>query len=201
MKGNNWKNSKNKQTKLIQSSFSFFLRFSSGSSAQFDLFLTLCLESSCSPEHEPPVCWQGAVIFHCCMKALDGWRQWTILITGSASILLLSLSVKLFTPKRPLAAGLVFTSRINQGQIVHPYATFSSWPGVHIKNQSGSNCRIPILCFITPTSTFFKILFTTVLSQWDFSHGKFGLPSTEKASCNRVSLPYLWCMLGVLVFP
>ena len=26
--------------------------------------------------------------------------------------------------------------------------------------------------------------FTTALSQWDFSHGKFGLPSPGKASCN-----------------
>ena len=45
-----------------------------------------------------------------------------------------------------------------------------------------------------------KILFTTVLSQWDFSHGKFGLWSSRKASCDRVMLPNLWCMLGIWVF-
>ena len=39
---------------------------------------------------------------------------------------------------------------------------------------------------------FFFLLFTTVLSQWHFSHGKYGLPSPGKASC--------YCMLGVLVF-
>ena len=34
-----------------------------------------------------------------------------------------------------------------------------------------------------------------------FSHGKFGLPSPGKASCDRVALPNLRCMLDVLVFP
>ena len=48
---------------------------------------------------------------------------------------------------------------------------------------------------------FFTLLFTTVLSQWNFSHGKFGLPSPGKASCNSVALPNLQGMLGVLVFP
>ena len=43
---------------------------------------------------------------------------------------------------------------------------------------------------------FFKKLFTTVLFQWDFFHGIFGLPCLGKASCNRVVLP----MLSVLVF-
>uniref|UniRef100_UPI003AF6B331 hypothetical protein n=1 Tax=Thiolapillus sp. TaxID=2017437 RepID=UPI003AF6B331 len=43
-------------------------------------------------------------------------------------------------------------------------------------------------------------LFTTVLSQLALSHGKFGLPSPRKASCNRVTLPKLWCTLGILVF-
>ena len=47
---------------------------------------------------------------------------------------------------------------------------------------------------------FFFLLFTTVLSEWDFSHGKFGLLSPGKASCDRVALPNLPCMLGVLVF-
>ena len=31
---------------------------------------------------------------------------------------------------------------------------------------------------------FLLLLFTTVLSQWDFSHGKFRVPSRGKASCN-----------------
>ena len=44
-----------------------------------------------------------------------------------------------------------------------------------------------------------KILFTTVLSQWDFSHGKFGLLSPRKASCDRVALLNLRRMLNVLV--
>ena len=47
----------------------------------------------------------------------------------------------------------------------------------------------------------FLFFFTTVLSQWDLSHGKFGLPSPEKASCDRVVLPNLRCMLSVLAFP
>ena len=40
----------------------------------------------------------------------------------------------------------------------------------------------------------FFFFFTTALSQWDFSHEKFGLPSTGKASCDRVALPNLRCM-------
>ena len=51
-----------------------------------------------------------------------------------------------------------------------------------------------------PLPLFF-IFWTTVLSQWDISHGKFGLPSPGKASCDTVALPNLLCMLGVLVFP
>ena len=45
------------------------------------------------------------------------------------------------------------------------------------------------------------VVLRIVLSKWDFSHGKFGLPSTGKASCDRVALPNLRCMLGILVFP
>ena len=41
---------------------------------------------------------------------------------------------------------------------------------------------------------------TAALSYWDFSHGKFRLLSLGKASCNRVALPNLRCMLGVLAF-
>ena len=37
----------------------------------------------------------------------------------------------------------------------------------------------------TLTHFFDFILFTTVLSKWDFSHGKFGLPSLRKASCDK----------------
>ena len=44
-------------------------------------------------------------------------------------------------------------------------------------------------------------IFAAILSQWDFSQRKFGLPSPGKASCDRVALPNLRCMLGVLVFP
>ena len=46
-----------------------------------------------------------------------------------------------------------------------------------------------------------QFFLTTVLSHWGFCHGKFGLPYLGKASCNRVSLPKLWCTPGVLVFP
>ena len=42
--------------------------------------------------------------------------------------------------------------------------------------------------------------FTTVVSQWNSSHGKFGMLSPVKASCDIVALPKLLCMLGVLVF-
>ena len=38
---------------------------------------------------------------------------------------------------------------------------------------------------------FFYVLFTAVLSSWDFSHGKLGLPSQGKASRDRVALPNL----------
>ena len=40
---------------------------------------------------------------------------------------------------------------------------------------------------------FLLLLFTAVLSQWGFSHGKFGLPSLGKASCDRVALPKQRC--------
>ena len=48
---------------------------------------------------------------------------------------------------------------------------------------------------------FVNTFFTTVLSQYDFSHGKLRLLFSGKASCNRVALPNLLCILGVLVFP
>ena len=54
---------------------------------------------------------------------------------------------------------------------------------------------------VTPASSFFFLFFfTTVLFQWDFFHGKFRLLSPGKASCNRVALPNLLCMLGVWCF-
>ena len=37
---------------------------------------------------------------------------------------------------------------------------------------------------ISETFYFTFLLFTTVLSQWDFSHGKFGLISPVKSSCD-----------------
>ena len=54
------------------------------------------------------------------------------------------------------------------------------------------------VCFLH--FTFFVTFFATVLSQWDFAHRKFGLPSMGKTSCDRAALPNLQCMLGVLVF-
>ena len=43
--------------------------------------------------------------------------------------------------------------------------------------------------------------FSTVSSQWDLSHAKFGLLYPGKASFDRVALPNQGCMLDVLVFP
>ena len=53
---------------------------------------------------------------------------------------------------------------------------------------------------------YFYFYNTTVLSHWDFSNGKFGLPLPTpspggNASSDRVALPNLQCMLGDLVFP
>ena len=45
------------------------------------------------------------------------------------------------------------------------------------------------------------IFFTTVLSQWDFSHGKFGLPSPGESQLQQSRATQLGCVLGVLVFP
>ena len=45
-----------------------------------------------------------------------------------------------------------------------------------------------------------RIFFTTVLFHWNFSHWKFQLLSLQKASCDRITLNNLRCMLGVLVF-
>ena len=48
---------------------------------------------------------------------------------------------------------------------------------------------------------FFLVFLQLYCPIWDYSHGKFELPSPGKASCDRVVLPNLWCMLGVSVFP
>ena len=56
-------------------------------------------------------------------------------------------------------------------------------------------------CFFSFFSfLFFIFIFYKCMSPWDFSRGKFGLLSPGKVSCNRVALPNLLCVLGVLVF-
>ena len=57
-----------------------------------------------------------------------------------------------------------------------------------------------ILLLVLSLCIFF-FSFTSVLSYWDFTHGKFGLLFPGKASCDRVTLPDQRCMLGVLMFP
>ena len=64
----------------------------------------------------------------------------------------------------------------------------------------GEGRQITQSSFLIFTS-FFKIRFSTVLSQWDFSHGKFGLLSRGKPAATESRVPNLLCMLGVLVFP
>ena len=54
--------------------------------------------------------------------------------------------------------------------------------------------------FLSFFLSFFHPL-TTVFSHSDFSHEKFGSFSPDKASYDRIALPYQRCMLGVLVFP
>ena len=69
--------------------------------------------------------------------------------------------------------------------------------------QDDHVCKMCMLCqeptFLSsslvksePTLKFFSL---TVLSNWDFSRGKFELLSLGKASCDRVVLPNVWCML------
>ena len=55
-----------------------------------------------------------------------------------------------------------------------------SYPG-HC--MSGTNYKVRPVVNHDNHFFFFKV-FTTVLSQWDFSLGKFGLPSPGKASCD-----------------
>ena len=62
----------------------------------------------------------------------------------------------------------------------------------------------PLFFQIKPTLSvrlFFWGGYTIVLSYWDFAQGKVRLLYQGKASCDRVMLPNLWYMLGVLVFP
>ena len=66
---------------------------------------------------------------------------------------------------------------------------------VAAKMLKGESSRIFCFCF------FFWGGELTVLSHWDFSHGKFGSFSRRNASCDGIALPNLRCMLGVLVFP
>ena len=85
-----------------------------------------------------------------------------------------------------------------KGSMTISTATCSSWRGVGFVRL--------YLAVVSPwhdTKLFcsLSVFFTTVLFQWDFSHRKFGLPSLGKASCDRVALPNLRCMLCVLVLP
>ena len=52
-------------------------------------------------------------------------------------------------------------------------------------------CVVSCVCFFV----------FNLLCQKDFSYGKFLFPSPGKASCDRVALPNLRCMVGVSVFP
>ena len=65
-----------------------------------------------------------------------------------------------------------------------------------LATDSSSSSAVSVSYF-----SLLTLLFTIVLSQWDFSHGKFGLPSPGKTSHDRVALPNLRRTLGVLVFP
>ena len=53
----------------------------------------------------------------------------------------------------------------------------------------------PVVNFCLFVFTFYNCIVPKGFLQW-----KFGLPSQGKASCDRVVLPYLRCMLVVLVF-
>ena len=62
------------------------------------------------------------------------------------------------------------------------------FPATGFHRKQGDQTSKPVIFF------FFYNFFTTVLSQWDFSHGKFRLPSPGKASWDTVMLPNLGCM-------
>ena len=50
-------------------------------------------------------------------------------------------------------------------------------------------------------SEHFEVKFLSFNFESDILHWKFGLLSPVKASCDRIALPNLRWMLGVLVFP
>ena len=60
--------------------------------------------------------------------------------------------------------------------------------------------HIHVTSFVSNHKRVFFVFFTTVLFHWVFSHGKLGLLSLAKANCDRVALPNLQCMLGVLFY-
>ena len=72
-------------------------------------------------------------------------------------------------------------------------------PTHHTPHHTPSFSAVLLLFFFFLFFFLFSF-FTSVLSPWDFSRGKFGLLSPGKVSCNRVALPNLLCVLGVLVF-
>ena len=57
-----------------------------------------------------------------------------------------------------------------------------------------------LLIFKTQSTSKDFFFLTPVLFHWDFSHGKSSLLSRGKASCDRVVIPDLRCMLGVSFF-
>ena len=57
---------------------------------------------------------------------------------------------------------------------------------IHISSQT--TCGLPVKIW-EDVFDFCWFYFTTVLPHWDFSHGKFGLLSSGKVSCDRVALP------------
>ena len=67
--------------------------------------------------------------------------------------------------------------------------------------SSPIDTHIPIMFYalFRPIYTHIYRSCIVLLSHWDFSHGKFRLPSRGKASCDRVALPNPWCIFGVLV--
>ena len=59
----------------------------------------------------------------------------------------------------------------------------------------GTATLLPDLAVYFFILIFLNIFFTNVSSQWDFFNGNSCLLSTGKASCDRVTLLNLWCML------
>ena len=86
------------------------------------------------------------------------------------------------------------TAEIGRGTLI----TFFAWPTRYDLPDVFTTMTSDFPLTRQQFTTFF--FFTTVLSQWDFSYGIFELLSPGKASCDRVMLPNLRCMLGVLAF-